>query len=249
MIEYSAKTHIGLKRAKNEDCYLVSMKTPKTFILCDGMGGHNGGAVASQTAAESIDTYIKMHAPFDLDEANAKKLIIDAADYANNVVYTRSVTNESLMGMGTTAEICIFYFDQLFIGHVGDSRVYLFRDGILRQLTTDHSLVEELISKGCLTEDEAEDFPNKNVITRAIGTEKTIDIDFASLDLLPDDYILMASDGLTGMVSDDEIKRILISDSNIDKITDALVERANQNGGKDNITVILVKKITKEEAL
>ncbi len=248
MIVFGAKTDVGKEREMNQDFCIASADRPHLFILCDGMGGHKSGDVASRTAADSIETYVRMQSALDYDAAKAERVLKGAVSYANNIVYTRALNMEELAGMGTTVDICMVDFDMLYIAHVGDSRVYLLREGILEQVTTDHSLVEEMVQNGLITEREAQSHPNKNVITRAVGTNKTVQCDFIARELYQDDILLMCSDGLSNMLTETEIKNILISSDKPQDIADELIEKANANGGKDNITAIVVKKLLKEGA-
>lgn len=248
MIVYGAKTDIGKVRTMNQDYFIASAQRPHLFILCDGMGGHKSGEIASRTAAESIETYVRMHSTLDLDEGKAKRLLNGAVQYANNIVSTRAASNEAYQGMGTTTEVCLLDFDTLYIAHVGDSRVYLLREGKLTQLTKDHSYVEELVQNGLITEAEAKHHPDKNVITRAVGTNRTVECDFSALALKQGDTLLMCSDGLTNMLTESEMKNLLISDENPDIVVENLIDCANGKGGKDNITAIVIRKLLKEEA-
>ncbi|MBQ7032332.1 MAG: Stp1/IreP family PP2C-type Ser/Thr phosphatase [Clostridia bacterium] len=248
MIVFAARTDIGKERKVNQDFCIASDDRPHLFILCDGMGGHQSGDVASRTAAESIETYIRTQSALDYDAEKAERVLKGAVSYANNIVFTRAMGQEALYGMGTTADVCMVDFDMLYIAHVGDSRVYLLREGLLRQLTTDHSYVEELVQNGIITENEAKCHPNKNVITRAVGTNRKLECDFMSLQLQQGDQILMCSDGLSNMLTESEIKNMLISGEDPAVVTENLIRRANENGGKDNITAIVIKKMLKEEA-
>jgi len=243
MIKFSAKSNKGLVRETNQDSFFASGDRPPVFIVCDGMGGHASGDIASRSAVESIKNYIYMHTSMDLDEFKAKKLLGGAIEYANRIVYTRSNSKEDYNGMGTTADICLIDFEMLYVGHVGDSRVYLFRNGVLKQITRDHTLVEELIKYGTITEEEAKVHPNRHMITKAVGTDENTKWDFHSEELLNDDIILMCSDGLTNMLSEEEIINTLISSEDMDKVTQDLINKANTNGGTDNITTIVVKII------
>ncbi len=248
MITFAAKTDIGKERKMNQDYYRASGDVPPLFILCDGMGGHLSGDIASRSAAESAETFIRMQSILDLSESKAARILKNAVSYANKIVYSRAQTTEDFSGMGTTMDICLVDFDMLYIAHVGDSRVYLFRGGELSQLTRDHSLVEEMVESGMISKSEAENHPNKNVITRAIGTNFSVENDFISLPMQNDDMILMCSDGLSNMLSETEIKNLLISDVNLEHVAENLINRANENGGRDNITAIVFKKTKKEEA-
>ncbi len=248
MIVFAAKTDIGKVRKVNQDFYVASGDRPQLFIQCDGMGGHQSGDIASRTAAESIATYVRLQGTMDLDEKKAERILKNAVSYANNMVYTRSCGAQELAGMGTTADVCLVDFDMLYIVHVGDSRVYRLREGSLSLLTKDHSLVQELLEKGLITEEEAESHPDKNVITRAVGTNQKVKTDFLATDIRTGDILLMCSDGLSNMLTEREIKNLLISGENPEEITDNLLSAANLNGGRDNITAIVIKKLAKEEA-
>ncbi len=247
MIVFGEKTDVGKVRKVNQDFHIASADVPPLFILCDGMGGHQSGDIASRTAAESMETYIRLQSALDYDEEKAKRILCGAISYANKVVYERAQTDEMYTDMGTTADICMVDFDMLYIAHVGDSRVYLLRDGVLTLLTQDHSLVEEMLKNGLITENEAKMHPNKNVITRAVGTNRQVESDFYAVPLLQDDIILMCSDGLSNMLSESEIKNMLISGDGPQTAADNLVEKANENGGRDNITAIVIKKTLKED--
>ncbi len=248
MILFGAKTDVGKTRTENQDYHIASLDIPPLFILCDGMGGHQSGEIASRSAAESVETYIRMQSALDYDEEKAKRVLCGAISYANKVVYERAQVDEMYKDMGTTADVCMVDFDMLYIAHVGDSRVYLMRNGKLSLLTRDHSLVEEMVQNGLITEIEAKTHPNKNIITRAVGTSIGVESDFYALPLMQDDIVLMCSDGLSNMLSESEIKNMLISSDSPEEAAENLVERANQNGGKDNITAIVIKKTHKEEA-
>ncbi len=248
MIVYAAKTDVGKKREMNQDYFIVSEEKPQLFVLCDGMGGHNSGDVASRAAAASIENYVRLQSALDYDAQKAKRVLKGALSYANKIVYTRAVTSPKLSGMGTTADVCMVDFDTVYIAHVGDSRVYLLRDKTLCQLTRDHSLVAEMVERGLITEAEALGHPKKNVITRAVGTNQTVEADFLTTDFVIGDMILMCSDGLSNMLSKDEMQSILLEEEDGETIVEHLISRANEKGGKDNITAILMQKIAKEEA-
>lgn len=248
MITFAAKTDIGKERKMNQDFYVANGGTPPLFILCDGMGGHLSGDIASRTAAQSAETFIRMQKTLDLSEEKTKRLLKNAVNYANKMVYSRAQNTEAFSGMGTTMDICLVDFDLLYVAHVGDSRVYLLRGGELSLITKDHSLVEEMVDSGMISKEEAENHPNRNVITRAVGTNFSVENDFTTVPLLEDDILLMCSDGLSNMLSETEIKNLLISDQNLDKVVSNLVNRANENGGRDNITAIVFKNVHKEEA-
>lgn len=227
-------------RDANQDYCFASEKYP-LFIVCDGMGGHAAGDVASRSAVESISRYIDLNRKFDLDDKNAESLMGGACKYANSIVYSRSQTSSEYNGMGTTMDICLFDFEKLYVCHVGDSRVYLYRDNTLNQISCDHTLINELLKNGTITEEEAKTHPNRHMITRALGTEDSIKYDFYSLDMADGDMILMCTDGLSNMLTEDEIKRVLLSADDLRKAVTRLRDKANENGGADNITAILIK--------
>lgn len=246
MLQFAAKTDKGIVRNMNQDYYYSSAEKPSLFIVCDGMGGHASGDVASRSAVESLSRYIKMHKSYDFTREDAEKLLSGALAYANSTIFTRAAVSQKYKGMGTTADICLFDFDSLYICHVGDSRVYMFRDGMLKQLTTDHSLIEELLSNGTISEQEAKNHPNRHMITRAVGTDEFVEGDFMEIKLVDKDVFLMCSDGLSNMVSEQYIMQCLSYDDS-QKACDDLINKANENGGRDNITAIVIKYQTNEE--
>lgn len=237
------RTDIGNYRETNQDAYFVSDKQEiPLFIISDGMGGHKAGEVASKMAIDIIKEEI-------FDEVDAEKieenklinLIKKAIETANIEIFNTSKRKEEYSGMGTTVTMAYVLKNKVFIGQIGDSRAYLFRGDKLIQLTEDHSLVAELLKKGSITKEEAERHPQKNIITRAVGTENTIDIDVVVEELYREDIILLCTDGLTNMVEDNQIKRILLKEKDVQTTCNELVDLANKNGGFDNITVIAVK--------
>lgn len=206
------------------------------------MGGYNGGEVASKLATEAVSNYIKNN--FEKIEhtcENIQKLIKDAMEYSNMVVYDKAKSQESLNRMGTTLEICLIYENKAYIGHIGDSRIYRIRKDFIRKLTTDHSYVQKLVKEGTITKEEAIDHPKKNMLMKALGCEAYVEPDIMVKGFLKDDVILMCSDGLTNMVQDEEIYNIVTE--NIKTAPQKLVDKANERGGYDNITLILIKKI------
>lgn len=247
MIEFSAKTDKGLVRKTNQDYHVAGLEPVPLFILCDGMGGHNGGDVASRSAAESIKKYVSVHYSFDTDEEKAKNLLFGAMEYANKLVYRRAVKIPQYRGMGTTCDICFVDFDVLYVAHVGDSRVYLYRDGEITQITIDHTLMQELLRKGEITENEISTHPGRHIITRAVGTEEDVVADFFSLQLQDGDVILMCSDGLTNILSDKGIAKVLLPEGDLDATAKKFIEKANDGGGDDNTTVVLIKYTSDRE--
>ncbi len=225
----TATTDVGRVRDHNEDGYLID-ESLGLVALADGMGGHNAGEVASAAALDALR--IAFGAGSTIDAAVAA---------ANDIVYEQSVADQSLRGMGTTLTAGALGIDgTLLLGHVGDSRAYMLRDGTFQRITTDHSLVEELVSAGELTQDEAAQDPRRSMITRAIGLEPAVAVDLETIGLLAGDRVLFCSDGLTDMLREPEIGDILRDEPDPDAAAQRLVDAANAAGGSDNITVVLV---------
>ncbi len=238
-----AKTDIGKAREMNQDFYYVSeeINGMRLCILADGMGGYKGGEIASSLATTSAKHYIeKNFKSIDPTTDNIQNLIKEAMDYANKIVYKKSRENEELDQMGTTLEICIMYGHKVYIGHIGDSRIYRIRRNIIRRITTDHSYVETLVKDGTITREEAFYHPRKNMLMKALGCTENIEPDITSKGFLSGDIILMCSDGLTNMLKEEEIYNII--NENVEEACDKLIERANELGGYDNISVVLVEK-------
>jgi len=241
------KTDIGVERTKNED-HFCSDEDIGLFVVADGIGGHASGEVASKMAAEVIRDYMKMSITGKegvIGERNAHfseatNRVAAGIRYANQSIYEASQSHATLHRMGTTVAAAFITGNKLSIAHVGDSRVYLVRERELFPLTDDHSVVSEQLKQGLITKEEAEVSRIGNVITRALGYEKTVDIDLNELDIMEGDRILLCTDGLTRMVPDNVILSTVIS---VDKPEDActiLIDTACANGGKDNITVIVI---------
>lgn len=236
-----AKSDVGKVREMNQDSFYASKPTDEIqlYILADGMGGYNGGEIASKIAVKSAKSYISSNfTTIEHDRESIMNLIKNAIEYANMVVYEKSKQAEELEGMGTTIDVCLIYGGKIYIGHVGDSRVYRKRKEFFRKLTTDHSYVQQLVADGSITTEEAYNHPKKNMLTKALGCTAFVEPDVLVKGYLRDDIILMCSDGLTNMVKDDEISKIL-SESQ-EKAYKTLVNKANANGGYDNITVITI---------
>lgn len=236
-----AKTDVGKARDTNEDFYYISNEEDslKIYILADGMGGYNGGEIASKLAAMSIKGYIESN--FDKiehEKENILELIRSAIEYANMVVYEKAKENEELQNMGTTIEVCLIYNNRAFIGHVGDSRIYRIRKNIIRKITQDHSYVQQLVKDGTITKEEAIHHPKKNMLMKALGCTPFVEPDVTVKGFLKDDIIVMCSDGLTNMVTEQEIYENVTTNTNEPSIT--LVNRANEMGGYDNITVVVI---------
>ena len=230
VIASSAHTDTGRRRRRNEDAFLCE---PPLFAVADGMGGAQAGEVASRLAAESLREQ-------ELGNLSALEQTVELIREANRRVYAYSSENASTRGMGTTMTVALVEGSVVTIGHVGDSRAYLLRDDQLTQLTQDHSLVAELVRSGRLSPKEAESHPRRSVITRALGTDSDVEVDVFSLRAQDGDLFLLCSDGLTSMVSDEGIARLLVTArADLDDAGKKLIAAANQAGGEDNITVVL----------
>jgi serine/threonine protein phosphatase PrpC len=229
MIGHAASiTDPGRKRRHNEDAFVFE---PPLFAIADGMGGAQAGEVASRLAAAA------------LKESGAatggEQRIVDLVQEANRRVYDRSSTDPNTFGMGTTITVALVEDGRVAFGHVGDSRAYLIRDGVMEQVTEDHSLVNELLKSGKLSPEEAETHPQKSVITRALGTDPDVDVDTFTIDAVAGDLFLLCSDGLTDMVEEETILDLVERNrGDIDAALKALVRAANRGGGEDNITVV-----------
>jgi PPM family protein phosphatase len=229
IVEHAGRTDVGRQRSANEDDFVLA---PPFFAVADGMGGAKAGEVASAMATEGFEDERDSGEPAEVQLARILR-------EANRRIYDLAVSDESHRGMGTTLTAAKVTGDEISIGHVGDSRAYRMRDGELEQLTKDHSLVAELERSGQITAEAAEHHPQRSIITRALGPEPDVEVDTYTLAGREGDAFLLCSDGLTSMISDDEIGSILRSAGSLDEAADALVRAANQSGGKDNITVVL----------
>ncbi len=234
-----AKTDTGLVRTSNQDSYAAG-ELPGAVawaVVCDGMGGAAGGNFASSTAVKLISERISASYRSGMSGISIKNMLTSAIIAANISVYDMSVENEDLNGMGTTVVVAIIADETVYIAHVGDSRAYILSDGKLNQLTKDHSFVQEMVDSGRLTPDEAREDPRKNLITRALGVNEDIRVDFCQEYISDNEVLILCTDGLTNYVSSDEISR-LTKDNKFYEYAERLVNRANHNGGGDNITVV-----------
>jgi PPM family protein phosphatase len=231
VIEEAARTDTGRQRTANEDAYFA--RSP-VYAVADGMGGAQAGEVAARIAAEAFEGRLA-------DDANPERELARIASEANRKIFQLARDDASHSGMGTTLTGALLSEDEISIVHVGDSRAYLFRDDELRQLTRDHSLVEELRRRGQLTDDEAEDHPQRSIITRALGPEADVELDLHTHQVRSGDVFLLCSDGLTSMVREERLHEILTSSGSLQEAVDQLVEEANRMGGRDNITAILFR--------
>ena len=236
------KTDIGKFRDENQDRFRVSMIDDNTSVavVCDGMGGAKSGGLAGDIASDIVYERLCLSYRADMEPKSVKSLLVSAFSAANSVVYRRSHEEEENRGMGTTCVAAIVDSGRVYVAHVGDSRAYIISaDGNLKQLTRDHSMVQDLVESGELTPEEAKNFPGKNIITRAIGVDGRVTVDFDESDFAHDDILILCSDGLTNYVSDEEIVSVA-SASTCFEYAEKLVNLANENGGGDNITVVSI---------
>lgn len=235
-----SKTDIGKKRELNEDYIYTSGdqigSLDNLFVVADGMGGHKAGDFASENTVIKLVEAIKE----DSQGAQIPDLLNRAIDKANHYIYKCSISEEEKEGMGSTLVLCTIKNNEAVIANVGDSRLYIIREGKIRQITRDHSFVEEMVSLGKINREEARNHPDKNIITRAIGVKDSVSVDIFTEKIEENDKLLLCSDGLTNMLADSEILEI-IENNEIKNAVETLIERANDNGGRDNIAVVLVE--------
>jgi serine/threonine protein phosphatase PrpC len=230
-VETTVRTDVGRQRRDNEDS---SYAHAPVFVVADGMGGAQAGEVASQMVVESFVEGLP-------DDGTPEERLSVVVQRANREIHDRSHTEAESAGMGTTVTAAYLDEDSVALAHVGDSRAYLLRDGELSRLTEDHSLVEELLRGGKLTEEEALEHPQRSVITRALGIEPIVEIDTWTYPLRPGDVVLLCSDGLTSMISEQQVQDVLVEAPDLDAAADRLIDAANEAGGRDNITVVLFR--------
>lgn len=240
---FACKTDIGKKRKSNQDSYAVGELPGNAgwAVVCDGMGGANGGNIASSLAVKTISEQISSSWREGMSGKSINNLLQSALAAANINIYDQSASSRELSGMGTTVVAVIISDDIAYVAHAGDSRGYLISPDIITQLTTDHSLVQSMIESGTITEEEARSHPNKNVITKALGIDEEIEPEFSEFELEKDDYILICTDGLTGYVEPEEFNSI-IRNTDYSDCPQVLVDTANKNGGGDNITVVQIAR-------
>lgn len=240
-----SSTDIGLHRKLNEDYY--NNLIDEDFVLmivADGMGGHNAGEIASELAVKSFRYYFK---------ENFKKcnnyldLLKECLDYSNGIIYDESHNNEELLNMGTTIVVALIVEKSLYVLNVGDSRAYFLNSYGFRQISKDHSLVNDLLSNGTITEEEAKNYIQRNVITKSLGSEKEVEPDMLALDIENNDMVLLCTDGLNSMVDDKSIEEVLNKDITIEGKVNELLDKSLANGGLDNITISLFKKEEEEQ--
>lgn len=246
-IVHSARTDNGLKRVHNEDRY-VAYPTLGLFAVCDGMGGGNAGEIASAMASDAIRTHIEAAVRYgDLDSgwqdpgfSAMTHRLAEAVRFANQVVHDAARSHKGYVGMGTTVAAVYFHDDMLSIVHVGDSRVYLVRDGQIEALTADHSWVAEQVRNGSMTEDEAARSPRRNIVTRALGVDPVVEVECQEVPVFIGDKLLICSDGLTRGVGGADILRTIQDSADMQQASQQLIAHANAAGGEDNTTVLLL---------
>ncbi|MBQ7841389.1 MAG: Stp1/IreP family PP2C-type Ser/Thr phosphatase [Lachnospiraceae bacterium] len=240
-----AITDIGKKRMLNQDYVYRTLdgigSLKNLFVVADGMGGHKGGGYASRLAVEEILSKIEQD-----EESSPAQVLVDAIRHANHCVWSAAQEDERLSGMGTTVVAATFDGSTLTVANVGDSRLYIADEKEIRQITQDHSLVEEMVRFGGISREQARRHPDRNIITRAVGVEDDLKVDCFFAPLKQGDKVLLCSDGLTNMLEDEEIKAILNEDSEIEVRALKLVETANDHGGRDNIAVIIMEPFSDE---
>jgi protein phosphatase len=245
---HSAKSDTGLKRLHNEDRFVADPQLG-LYVVCDGMGGGNAGEIASALAVEAIHAHLTeaaQHAdlpligPWDATVSASANRLASAIRAANNIIHRESWSRPEYAGMGTTVVAALLHEEVLTIAHVGDSRLYLVQNETIQSLTTDHSWVAEQILKGIMTEEEAERSPRRNIVTRALGVESNVDVELTEVPVKSGDMLLLCSDGLTRGVRLNDILHILSGSEDLSTMSDRLIALANEAGGDDNTTVVVV---------
>lgn len=241
MVQIGFKCNKGVVREKNEDaCFVIP--SHDVYIVADGVGGNNSGEVASRTAVSEIANFVNDNQLRSCKEPeDIFRFFAEAIENANEKIYHMGVENESNRGMATTVVTAYIYMGAAYIVNLGDSRAYLFRDGRLNRITRDHTYVNELIDKGVITEEEAENHKQKNVITKALGAERFVEPDFYRVEVSKEDILMLCSDGLYGEVPPEGIADILSGQYNMNDTCVRLVDEAIRRGGRDNITVVCLK--------
>ena len=244
-MKFHAITDVGRVRSQNQDNVYGTASSigplPNLFLVADGMGGHNAGDYASRRAIELVKESVE-----DSPGTEPVEVLRTAITTANDMLFSEARQQEEKSGMGTTFVAATIVNEELLVANVGDSRLYVLHDGQLRQITLDHSLVEEMVRTGSMSQEMAYHHPKKHMITRAVGAEDKVDIDFFDVSLFGDEIILLCSDGLSNMVEDDRIRELLLTEESAQQRAESLVQAANQKGGRDNITVIVVEPFSSE---
>lgn len=240
MIKTFSLTDIGKKRKVNQDYVYTSEQPvgnlPNLFVVADGMGGHNAGDYASKVTVETM-----VQEAVSCFEKNPIMIMAKAIEAANEVIYQKAHESTEFEGMGTTVVAAVFIGGYLQVANVGDSRLYIINEKEIRQITRDHSLVEEMVRMGGIPRTEARNHPDKNIITRAVGVNEAVEADFFTVELSEGDTVLMCTDGLTNMLEDEEIRMTISEGRDIVEKAQKLVKTANENGGRDNISVIIIE--------
>ena len=245
-MEVGFKTDKGRRRSNNEDACFV-MKKDKVFIVADGVGGNNSGEIASRLAVNEIANYVETHPLREIQSVEqVQDYFEDCLKNANFKVLELSQRIEANKGMATTVVCAYVQGNTIYIINVGDSRAYVFRDDVLQQITEDHTYVNTLLKAGLISEDEAMNHENKNMITRAVGADYTVDADFFSLPIRADDIVLICTDGLYGEVGEEQLITVLKEEKSMTDICNELLEMANEYGVSDNITMVVLK-VTEED--
>lgn len=246
-MKFAIKSDVGQRRKVNEDAagYFESKNNIPLMMVCDGIGGHNAGEIASAMALMSIGQAWEKTEFNDIEEVY--QWLIQKITEANEAIFTRSAQYEDLYGMGTTVVVASIIGNQLMIANVGDSRAYVLRNFQLKQLTEDQSLVNALLKSGEITPEEAENHPNKNIVTQSLGVTSSVEIDFVRMTIKNEDTLILCSDGLSDMLSLEEIRNIMNHYSDVEQQVEKAVQEANEAGGRDNITVAIAKIQLQEE--
>lgn len=249
-IEVSGQTHVGMKRNHNEDNLLL-LPEERLFVVADGMGGHSSGEIASKIAVEEVAEFFRMTSqdmeitwPYKMDKQKNydENRLATGIKLANMRIFEKASAEQKYKGMGTTIVGIYFAKDnEVVVGHVGDSRVYYFREGSLKMITEDHSLLNDYLKAKKLTPEEIEAFPHKNVIVRALGMKDNVIVDINRVEPKEGDIYLLCSDGLSGMVTDAQMEQILRNQPDLEKACAMLIDAANANGGNDNVTCVLAQ--------
>ena len=249
-LSYAGQTHVGMRRTHNEDTFFL-MQEENLYIVADGMGGHSSGEVASQLAVETVANFFRATAnddevtwPFKMEKERGyeENRLLTGVKLANLRIYEAAQRDQRYRGMGTTIVGALFTEDGLFMGHVGDSRGYIIRDGEIQQITEDHSLLNDYIKAKKLTQEEIDNFPHKNVIVRALGMKDSVQVDILRYEVKTGDLYVLCSDGLSGMINDETIRDLTLENgADLNQVCAKLIDAANQAGGTDNVTVAVVR--------
>lgn len=242
MINVFSKTDIGRVRKVNQDAVKTEVISDNLAwsVVCDGMGGQAGGDIASNIAVIMISKFLSDNLSELKTSDEIKSVIYEAVSSANQAIYLKSEKDKNLKNMGTTVIVCVVSMNKLYVAHMGDSRAYLISDDEITQITTDHSMVQEMLDNGKLTIEEARNHPQKNIITRALGVNPEIKLEYNTLDIKKGNIILSCTDGLTNTVEEQDIYNICKKCNNKEEAVGKLISKGNKNGGNDNITVSLI---------